>query len=716
MTDPHYQTALADICSPYAALKPPRRISVSQGAAESLFIRQPGGYVGPWSADETPYMVEPMDMLASRRHEAVCFVGPARSGKTLGLLDGWLAHVIVNDPGDTLFVTMSQDKAREYSKTRVDRMLRYSPHLSALKSHSAQDDNTHDKLFKHGMWLKLGWPTVSNMSQSEYRYVGLTDYDRFPKNLDGEGAAFPLGLKRTTTFLSRGMCAVESSPGFPLTDPSWRPATLHEAPPVEGILGIYNRSDRRRWYWKCFDCREWFEASPGLEMFGLPSDDELIETVREADLDKLANQYNRIVCPHCGSLIAHRHKNELNLRSKFLGWLIDGQRRTVDDELIGSAMTSTIAGYWLGGVAAAYQSWKSLIMRHLQGLREFALSGSEETLKTTCNTDQGRPYLSRHLVNAARGTTGPADRKEKAMERYVVPVETRLLVAAVDVQGGTNARFEVQVHAIGPHMEQWLVNRFPIKLSKRPGMGTEFAPIDPAAYPEDWDALTEEVVRSTYRTPLDGKELRIKLIVVDTGGEDGVTANAYAWYRRLKRENLAGRVMLYKGASSKTAPILRLARVGSRNAKEKGDVPLYQCNPNLLSDAVSHGMKRETPGPGFIHFPSWLPTAFFDELTAEVRSASGVWQQIRKRNEAFDLCRMIRAGCLRLGLDKIKRWEVVPDWGKPLAENSELITVEDRREMKANEIVAFVPAVEEKPAPTQRTVRQRRVAQSAYLR
>jgi len=82
------------------AFRPPKRISVSAGAMDSLKIQQPGGYSGPWSPTETPYMVEPMDMLASRKHEALCFVGPARTGKTMGLLDGWFARNVTCDMGD----------------------------------------------------------------------------------------------------------------------------------------------------------------------------------------------------------------------------------------------------------------------------------------------------------------------------------------------------------------------------------------------------------------------------------------------------------------------------------------------------------------------------------------------------------------------------------------------------------------------------------------
>lgn len=712
----HEEIAIADICAGHAAFRPPRRIPVSQSAAESLYFKQPGGVPGPWNPKDTWYMVEPTDMLASRRHEAVCFVGPARTGKTAGLLLGGMTHAVVNDPGDMLMIQMTQDKAREFSKTDIARAIRNSPQINAMMSHSHSDDNTHDKMFRHGMWLRIAWPTSSNVSGSTYRYVFITDLDRMPnaENVDGEGPLFDMARKRTQTFMSRGMCLVESSPGIELQDPNWRPTTLHEAPPATGILGIYNLSDRRRWYWKCEHpgCREWFEAAPGLDLFGLPAEDTLLEIVREADLESIATEYNRVICPHCKGKIGPRAKQAMNLGGR---WVADGCVLTRKDELVGAGHASTIAGYWLGGVAATYQNWRSLILRHLQGLRDYALTGSEERLKTTANTDQGVPYMSRLLLNAKLNAMDPEARKDKSLKRYVVPEEARCIVASVDVQGGTSSRFVVQVHAIGPNLEQWPIDRYEITESNRQGMGTEKAPIDPAKYAEDWDVLTERVVRSTYRTTIEGRELPVKMTVVDTGGEhqeknDGVTDKAYAWYRRLRKQGLGLRVMLIKGASQKRAPIIKESLVGGRTAKDKGDVPLYVLNTHMLKDAVSNGLKRETPGPGYIHMPDWLPKPFFDELKAEVRNGDGTWTKIRKRNEAFDLSVYIRAGCLRLGLDKVN-WAAPPPWCRPISENPDVITREERREMQDNTPIAQVQ--DDKPkAPV---VRQRRSSRSSYL-
>lgn len=724
-----FVTALGDMCRGWSALKPPKRVSVAQGAAANLIIKQPGAPGGPWNGLETPYMVEPMNTLASRRHEAVVFAGPARTGKTAGLLLGWMAHNVVNDPGDMLFVQMTKEKAREFSKTDVDRAIRNSPNIYAMKGHRAIDSNTFDSMFRHGMFLRIAWPTVSNVSGSTYRYVAITDLDRIEnaENVDGEGPLFDLARKRTTTFLSRGMCLAESSPGIEIETPDWTPATPHEGPPVTGIIGLYNLSDRRRWYWQCPECKDHFEAAPGLKLFNLPSEQELTEAVRSMNIPKLAEEWgSRIVCPCCGALIDARWKTQMNRDGL---WLAEGQSITDDRQIIGDPAPSTIAGYWLGGVAATYQKWQSLVERHLQGLRDYVLTGSEEKLKVTVNTDQGMPYMSRHLAEQAARGSAPEERGNADLQRYVVPPETRCLVASVDVQGGISARFVVQLHAVGPHREQWLVDRFEITKSMRPGMGEKFAPIDPASYPEDWDVLTERLLRATWRTPIEGREIMVHKLCVDTGGEDGVTAQAYAWFRRLRRDKMAHRVMLYKGASEPKAPVLKLSMVGKRGKVDKPDIPLYICNPNLLADVVDAGLRRATPGPGYIHFPppkhptknpdGWLPQAFFDELKAEVRQKNGTWAKIRKRNETFDLCKMITAAMLKLGLDKIKDWNAVPDWLAPLELNSNVITVEDRRAMKANEAV---PQVDEAPRPEVKVLRPRlarrprRAAASPYLR
>lgn len=697
--------ALSAITSGWRALVPPNRVTPAEGAASGLILKRPGGSGGPWSPLDTPYMVEPLNVTASRHHSGVVFVGGAQGGKTASLGLGWLTHAALNDPGDFMVVQMTQDKAREFKRKEVDRAFRHSPRLKAMLTSRASDNATHDVELRNGMRIRFAWPTVTNFSSTAYRYVFGTDYDRWPDDIDGEGDGWTLMGKRITTFLSRGMAVVESSPGRPITDPTWQPSSPHEAPPVKGVLGIYNTSDRRRFYWKCLHCGEWFEAAPGLGLFHLPGDDELLESIRTLDIDTFARQHARVPCPHCGSDHTADMRETLNratLQGRG-GWLADGLNADSLDRISGTPRTSSIAGFWLGGVAATYVSWESLIRKHLQALLDYQLTSSELSLQTTANTDQAVPYMSRHLIEAARNSNR-GDLVEADMQRYVVPAEARFLIAFVDVQGGANARFVVQVHAVGPHKEEWLIDRYSIaESSVRVGTDGRPAALDPGAYPEDWDCLTERVLQCTYRTTDPNREMRVRRMGYDTGGEDGVTDKAYAYYRKLRRRGQAHRVRACKGLGTATKVDWHVRESMVGNQQGKGDIPLLTFDPNKFKDMVRDSMARREPGPGYYHWPAWLPAPFFAELRAEVRLENGVWSQIKARNEALDCCVGIKVMCMDLGTDARRDfWTSPPPWALPQdAGNTEIVTPEFRR--------AEVAARKERVAP------ERRVVRSSYM-
>lgn len=198
--------------------KAPNRMLVAEAVAKYMRVPIGGGNSVNWDAGITPYIVEPMNCLNSREYDAVIFVGPARTGKTIGLVDGWVAYNIVCDPSDMLIVQLTEEKAREYSRKRLERMFRVSPAVNERLSQRSNDNNVHDKVFKAGNYLKIGWPSVNIMSSSDYRFVAITDYDRWEDSIGGEGDGFSLGSKRTTTFMSSGMTLAESSPGKDVVD------------------------------------------------------------------------------------------------------------------------------------------------------------------------------------------------------------------------------------------------------------------------------------------------------------------------------------------------------------------------------------------------------------------------------------------------------------------------------------------------------------------
>ncbi|EJC3545391.1 phage terminase large subunit family protein [Escherichia coli] len=606
----------------------------------------------PWDPLVAPYVIEPMNCLASREYDAVIFVGPARTGKTIGLIDGWVIYNVICDPADMLIIQMTEEKAREHSKKRLARTFRVSPEVVSRLSPNKNDNNVYDRTFLAGNYLKIGWPSVNIMSSSDYKCVALTDYDRFPEDIDGEGDAFSLASKRTTTFMSSGMTLVESSPGRDVKDVKWRRTSPHEAPPTTGILSLYNRGDRRRWYWPCPYCGEYFQPCG-----------DVVAGFRDIADPVLASEAAYIQCPSCSGRIMPEQKRELNGRGV---WLRDGESINADGSRYGDPRRSRIASFWMEGPAAAYQTLSQLVYKLLTAEQEYETTGSEETLKTVINTDWGLPYLPRASME---------QRKSELLEQRAEPVPSRsvpdgvnFLVATVDVQAGRHRRFVVQVTGYGSRGERWIIDRYNITQSLRGDSDGESQRIDPASYPEDWDVLLTDVFHKSWPLASDpSQQMRLMAMAVDSGGEDGVTDNAYKFWRRCRRDGLGKRIYLFKGDSIRRAKLItrtfpdNTGRTG-RRAQAAGDVPLWLLQTDALKDRVNNALWRDSPGPGYVHFPDWLGSWFYDELTYEERSSDGKWSKPgRGANEAFDLMVYAEALVILHGYEKI-RWPDAPEW------------------------------------------------------
>ena len=633
-------------------LRAPRRMRVADAVAQYMRVPMGAGNSVPWDPLVAPYVIEPMNCLASREYDAVIFVGPARTGKTIGLIDGWVIYNVICDPADMLIIQMTEEKAREHSKKRLARTFRVSPEVVSRLSPNKNDNNVYDRTFLAGNYLKIGWPSVNIMSSSDYKCVALTDYDRFPEDIDGEGDAFSLASKRTTTFMSSGMTLVESSPGRDVKDVKWRRTSPHEAPPTTGILSLYNRGDRRRWYWPCPHCGEYFQPCG-----------DVVAGFRDIADPVLASEAAYIQCPSCSGRIMPEQKRELNGRGV---WLRDGESINADGSRYGDPRRSRIASFWMEGPAAAYQTLSQLVYKLLTAEQEYETTGSEETLKTVINTDWGLPYLPRASME---------QRKSELLEQRAEPVPSRsvpdgvnFLVATVDVQAGRHRRFVVQVTGYGSRGERWIIDRYNITQSLRGDSDGESQRIDPASYPEDWDVLLTDVFHKSWPLASDpSQQMRLMAMAVDSGGEDGVTDNAYKFWRRCRRDGLGKRIYLFKGYSIRRAKLItrtfpdNTGRTG-RRAQAAGDVPLWLLQTDALKDRVNNALWRDSPGPGYVHFPDWLGSWFYDELTYEERSSDGKWSKPgRGANEAFDLMVYAEALVILHGYEKI-RWPDAPEW------------------------------------------------------
>jgi len=632
-----------------AMLRPPERLTVSQAAEKYRFVNQPGAYVGKWKNSTVPAMVEPMDTFTSREYEGMAFAGSAQSGKTDSLVINTLAYSVKVDPLDTMIVCPTMLDARDFGIRRVDRLHLHSTAIGEMLLPTADADNRFDKQYVSGMLFTLAWPTESQLAGKPIARVIFTDRDRMPDNVDGiAGEPFDLGAKRTTTFGSYAMTVVESSPSKPITDLKWIPRTLHEAPPCEGILKLYNRGDRRRWYWPCPSCGEFFEGRFKHLTWDESGEDNVTRGMTA-----------RMQCPVCSYQI---HPDERDGMQQKARWIKDGESIDKEGVIRGKGLRTKIASFWLNGMAASFTNWKKLVTTYLDATDEYDRTGSEEGLKKFYNNDLGEPYYPKstqdtRLPEVLKG------RAEKLGERKV-PMGVRFLIATVDVQKNM---FVCQVFGIlpGRPFDTVLIDRFDVRKSQRTDADGEHLWIKPHAYLEDWDELISGVIEKEYE--LDdgsGRMMQIKFVGCDSGGKEGVTTMAYSFYRKLREENKHRRFILVKGDPSPHNPRTRISYpdASKRDSKSgaRGDVPVLLFNSNLLKDDLNGRLDVLEPGKGMFRFADWFSDSLFSELCGESRTEKG-WQPVNGvRNEAWDLSYY----CIGLCVSELLRVESL-NWNEP---------------------------------------------------
>lgn len=675
------------------ALQPQRRVTVSEWAAADRYINQPGAYVGPWKNETVPYMVEPQDTLTDPAFQGAIFVGPAQCAKTDGLIINWTGYSATTDPMDMIVYCPTHAAARDFSIRRIDRLHRHTKVVGASVLKAKDADNRTDKQYSNGMMLSLSHPSVSELAGRPIGRVALTDYDRMPDDIDGEGSPYDLAAKRTTTFGSFAMALAESSPSRDVVDPKYV-CSGNEAPPCGGILALYNRGDRRRWHWPCPECGSYFEGQwEHLQWDTLGSNMDSAATVR-------------LVCPHCSHGISPDQRYQMNVDGT---WLREGETLDERGRVVGSGRRSNIASFWLRGVAAGLTTWQKLVKSYLDADDDFRANGSEEALKKFFNTDLGEPYISkRDLADKTRTFEmvmerayslpyfDDEDHEDTAVLRItnnnspkhiepLVPEHVRSLIGLVDVQQNM---FIVQIIGISPGRpyDLTVVDRFQIRNSKRVDEHSGgFEWVKPGSYVDDWDLIDELVIRRAYRLASDpSMKMTLKMTFCDSGGKAGVTTNAYNFVRELRKRGMAGRFHLVKGDATPRAPRARITypdnskRGGGAKAGAQGDVPVLLLNPTLLKDTLDNRLDTAVPGLGMIHFPDWLPDWFFQELVAEIRDQKKGWiNPNKRRNEAWDLLYYAIGACVSpvLNIEKVD-WENPPLWLKPIEGNPLVIAAE----------------------------------------
>ncbi|ODM42841.1 phage terminase large subunit family protein [Cereibacter johrii] len=683
-------------------LDPPSRVTVTEAAERHMRVPVQGNWV-PFDRAVTPYTVEPADMTQSRRFKAVVFLGPSQSGKSQ-MMQSVSAHAVTCAPGPVQVIHMTKTDADAWVEEKLDPTILNSPALRERLG-TGRDDSTFSRKRFKGMRLTIGYPVPTQLSSRSQRLVMLTDYDHMPQKLgpkdSPEGSPFGMALQRIRTFMSRGCVLAESSPAFPV-DPNadWAPHAGHPhmlPPATAGLVPIYNEGTRGRWYWECPDCGDLFE----------PRFDRLHY---DADLDPgAAGEQAMMECPHCGTLIAHRHKVGLNraaLEGRG-GWLHEGRhidangRRAlvrIDDPDI---RRTPIASYSLNGAAAAFASWEELVQRYETERRRFEALGDDTDFARVHYTDIGVPYRRPEAEEEGALTAAQIREHMRSQERRVAPAWTRFVTVSIDVQGN---RFEVLVMAWGAQGERMPIDRFavaqpPDHAPRAKGDDGRYRALDPGRYVEDADALLDLPER-LY--PVEGASWSLKpcALVIDFNGPAGWSDNAEKFWRARRRDGQGGLwwLSIGRGGFQQRDRVWHEApERGSKGRRARG-IKLLNMATDRMKESVLAAVGRFEGGQGAQHVPSWLEAEHLDELLAERRGPKGYEKrQGAARNETLDLSVQALAVAEFKGLNRID-WQAPPAWAEAGPANPFAVAVS-------------AAAAEAAPAPRRRA----RTSRSRYM-
>ena len=564
---------------------------------------------------------------------------------------GFYAHL---DPCPILLLQPKEDAAEQFSKERISPLIRVTPVLRKLvgtaKTRNA-DETLLFKSFPGGFLALAGAGSPDNLARRPIRVLLADEVDKYPVTREGDPIA--LAEERTATFGVNWLSIRACSP------------TIQDESRIERS---YLASDMRRASVACPSC--------GHRQF--------LDFFRHVDWDKRKDEKGnvvehlpktaRIFCEACNrgwsegdrlralqttrfhqtkpfDCCGHRHipleQYEKVWRDAQTDGLseADASQRAVDatwdwwssdrhgvyrakcPDCGKWAVDNEHAGFQAGKLFSPWAKDKPSNI----AAKWLTAKDDEDLKQAWWNTQAGMPYRPNSGKNlnlevlAARGETWPAE----------IPAGVGVLTAGVDVQ---DDRLECEVVGWGHDEESWSIDY-------------EVFEGDPGT-PELWKKVDAYLKRTWYR--YDGRAYTISSACIDSGGHNTQMVYEFA------KARLGRRIYAIKGESARNgqrSPVWPAKKPTRRN---KGGYRPTIIGVNTAKDTVRHRLEKETPGPGYMHFPADRDINYYAQLTSErivVKQASGhkfrVWELPAGRaNEALDcrvyayaaLCAMLHFG------------------------------------------------------------------------
>lgn len=305
-------------------------------------------------------------------------------------------------------------------------------------------------------------------------------------------------------------------------------------------------------------------------------------------------------------------------------------------------------------------TWAKILREFLDALTAMK-AGNTEPMIAWLNETKGETYEQ----HAETADVSELQTRAK-VSRYkmgTVPLGGLLLICSIDVQDN---RFEVHVWAVGKDDEIWVIDY-------------QVIDANPADM-RDWDSLWKRIYALRY-THVHGAEMSLRAAAVDTGGH--FTHQSYEFVRRYTNVSPNFRLFAIKGSSQDGEPIKAKAakwmEINLHGRVTKRGCKLWMVGTDTAKDLFYGRLKVLTPGAGYIHFASDLPTDYFVQYSNEKRMKVRVvgqdvyrWVHTTGANEVVDTAMYNLFVVEALGVAKFSKYQwaeleklVAPDLFSP---------------------------------------------------
>lgn len=602
------------------AILPPMPPDITRWCENNIVFDERSPMPGPFRIERFPFLREIHEVLSPEHPcREVTVRGSAQWGKTVSIIQPTLAAWHEYSPLDSLIVHPTQSAAKEWVMNKWLPMRRSTQALKTIFG-DGRGDNTdaifnQETLDRNGSLKVASAGSPADLTGTTRRLVIGDDISKWEATDKGDPEA--LMISRAEGFEDAKVLRVST----PLVAGTCR------------ITRAFARSDQRYFWVPCPHCGH--EAPLTWENLRKNIDPERLHAAC-------------FTCDDCGCEIRHSDKERIVGLGRWVAANAKGDH----------------PGFHLWRAYAPQRDWASIAVSYAQVMgwtrltltreteSEIAQQVEAETEQVFYNDVLGLPYeqaskgpdwekLRDRVENLADGETLPPG---------ILPATGFILSAGVDCQ---QDRTEVQIVAFGRNHRRWVV---------------DYLVIPHHVGDADGRAALDALLKASWRTAL-GRMVQIDMMAVDVGT---FTEDVWAWAKRYPW----GRVILVKGASSQTGPVMAPMKFERRKdgQAKRSQKRAFMLNVSQMKADFYAWLAKDDPlERGHVAFARGLGDEFYRMITAEVRvlkrSRTGVvtssWELAEpgRRNEALDNMLYAEAAARRKGWASMteEQWAALDD-------------------------------------------------------